>query len=284
MSMRLIRSPKKMQKICRELRERVKTIGLVPTMGYLHEGHLSLVRIAKKRSDVLVVSVFVNPAQFGPREDFKSYPRDFKKDRLLLEEEGCDLIFAPRMEDMYPEGHLAYVTVEKITGKLEGRTRPTHFRGVTTIVAKLFNIVRPDVVVFGQKDAQQAVVLKKMVDDLNYGIKMIIAPTVREKDGLALSSRNEYLSKDERKHATVLYQSLREAKRMIRGGERSASRIVTRMRSLIKKQPAAELDYVAITDARTLEPLKRLKGEVLISLAVRFGQARLIDNIEVKVD
>lgn len=273
-----------MQELCGELKRKGKTIGLVPTMGYLHEGHLSLVRIAKKRSDVLVVSVFVNPTQFGPKEDFQSYPRDFKRDRLLLEEEGCDFVFAPRMEDMYPEGHLTYVTGEKITGKLEGRTRPTHFRGVTTIVAKLFNIVRPDIAVFGQKDGQQAVVLKKMVDDLNYGTTMIIAPTVREKDGLALSSRNKYLSKDERRQATVLYESLREAKRLISRGERSASRIISRMRSLIKKQPAAELDYVAITDARTLEPLKRLKGEVLISLAVRFGKARLIDNIKVKVD
>jgi pantoate--beta-alanine ligase len=273
-----------MQIICGELRRKGKTIGLVPTMGYLHKGHLSLVRLAKKRSDVLVVSVFVNPTQFGPREDFKSYPRDFRRDRLLLEKEGCDFIFAPGMKEMYPEGYLTYVSVEEITSKLEGESRPTHFKGVTTIVAKLFNIVQPDVAVFGQKDAQQAVVLKKMAEDLNHGIRMIIAPTVREKDGLALSSRNKYLSKDERKQATVLYQSLREAKRLIMGGERSAGRIVSRMRSLIRKQPSADLDYIAITDARTLEPLKRLKGEVLISLAVRFGKARLIDNIKVKVD
>jgi pantoate--beta-alanine ligase len=283
MSVRIVRSPKTMQRISRELKRTGKTIGLVPTMGYLHEGHLSLVRIATGRSDVLVVSIFVNPTQFGPKEDFESYPRDFKRDRLLLEEEGCDIIFAPRMKDMYPEAYLTYVTVEKITGKLEGQTRPSHFQGVTTIVAKLFNIVGPDIAVFGQKDAQQAVVLKKMVDDLNYGIKMIIAPTVREWDGLALSSRNKYLSKEERKQATVLHQSLREAKSLIREGERSASRIVSRMRSLIRKQLSAELDYIAITDARTLEPLNRLKGEVLISLAVRFGKARLIDNIRIRV-
>jgi pantoate--beta-alanine ligase len=273
-----------MQKICGELRQKGRTIGLVPTMGYLHEGHLSLVRIAKRRCDALVVSVFVNPTQFGPKEDFKSYPRDFKGDRLLLEEEGCDFVFAPRMEDMYTEGYLTSVTVEKITGKLEGRTRPTHFRGVTTIVAKLFNIVRPDIAVFGQKDAQQAVVLRKMVEDLDYGIKMIIAPTVREKDGLALSSRNKYLSKEERIQATVLYESLREAKRLIGRGERNANRIISRMRSLIEKQPSAELDYIAVTGARTLEVLNKLKGEVLISLAVRFGKARLIDNVRVKVD
>ena len=282
--MRLIRSAKQMRGICGGLKRKGKTVGLVPTMGYLHQGHLSLVRIAKKRSDVLVVSIFVNPTQFGPKEDFGNYPRDFKRDKMLMEKEGCDFIFAPAMKDMYPEGYLTYVTVERITGKLEGAARPTHFRGVTTIVAKLFNIVQPDIAVFGQKDAQQAVVLKKMVDDLNYGIKMIIAPTVRERDGLALSSRNKYLSKDERRQATVLYQSLREAKRRISGGERSASRIVSRMRSLISKQPSAELDYIAITDARTLEPLVRLKGEIIISLAVRFGKARLIDNIKVKVD
>ncbi|UCB53473.1 MAG: pantoate--beta-alanine ligase, partial [Candidatus Zixiibacteriota bacterium] len=261
-----------------------KTIGLVPTMGYLHEGHLSLVRIARKRSDVLLVSIFVNPTQFGPKEDFKSYPRDFKRDKLLLEAEGCDFIFAPRMKDMYPEGYLTYVTVEDITGKLEGRTRPTHFRGVTTVVAKLFNIIRPDVAVFGQKDAQQAVVLNKMVNDLDYGTKMIIAPTIREKDGLALSSRNKYLSEEQREQATVLYQSLREAKRLIGRGERSASRIISRMKNLIRKQPSAKVDYIAITDYRTLEPLNRLKGEVLISLAVRFGKARLIDNIKMKVN
>lgn len=284
MSMRLVKSPKTMQRICGELRQKGKTIGLVPTMGYLHEGHLSLVRIAKSKSDVLVVSVFVNPTQFGPGEDLKSYPRDFKRDRLLLEEEGCDFVFAPRMKNMYPEDCLTYVTVEKITGKLEGRTRPTHFQGVTTIVAKLFNIVQPDIAVFGQKDAQQAVVLKKMVDDLNYGIKMMIAPTIREKDGLALSSRNRYLSEEERKQAAVLYESLREAKKLIGKGERSAKRIISRMRNMINKQPSAKLDYIAITDARTLEPLKRLKGEVLISLAVRFGKARLIDNIKVKVN
>lgn len=272
-----------MQKLCGELKRKGKTIGLVPTMGYLHQGHLSLVRIAKSKSDVLVVSVFVNPTQFGPGEDLKSYPRDIKRDRLLLEEE-CDFVFAPRMKDIYPEGYLTYVTVEKITAKLEGRTRPTHFRGVTTIVAKLFNIVRPDVALFGQKDAQQAVVLKKMVDDLNYGITMIIAPTVREKDGLALSSRNRYLSEEERKQAAVLYESLREAKKLIGRGERSTNKITARMRTLIKRQPSAELDYIAVTDARTLEPLNRLRGEVLISLAVRFGKARLIDNIKVKVD
>jgi len=274
-----------MQKICGGLKGEGKIIGFVPTMGYLHKGHLSLVRIAKRRSDVLVVSVFVNPTQFGPKEDFGRYPRDFKRDKFLLESRlgRDDFVFAPRIKDMYPEGYLTYVNVDKITGKLEGATRPRHFQGVTTVVAKLFNIVRPDIAVFGQKDAQQAVVLKKMVDDLNYGTKMIIAPTVRERDGLATSSRNAYLSKEERKQAKVLYQALRTAKEMIKKGERKASRIVSKMRTLINKQPLADVDYITITDANSLELLNKLKGEILISLAVRFGKPRLIDNITVRI-
>ena len=281
--MRIVRSPKVMQKICRGLKREGKIIGLVPTMGYLHNGHLSLIRIAGKRSNVLVVSVFVNPTQFGPKEDFNKYPRDFRRDQSLLEQEGCDFVFAPRIKDMYPDGYLTYVNVDKITGKLEGEKRPGHFEGVTTVVAKLFNIVQPDIAVFGQKDAQQAVVLKKIVDDLNYGIKMIIAPTVREKDGLATSSRNVYLSKEERKQAEVLYQALRTAKEMIKKGERKANKIVSKMRTLISKQPLAKIDYIAITDANTLELLDKLKGEVLISLAIRFSKTRLIDNIKMKV-
>lgn len=281
--MQIIRSPKKIQKVCGELKSRGKTIGLVPTMGYLHEGHLSLVRIARKKSDVVVVSIFVNPTQFGPKEDLDKYPRDFNRDRFLLEQEHCDYVFAPRVKDMYPKGYLTYVEVDGITERLEGASRPGHFRGVTTIVAKLFNIIRPDLAVFGQKDAQQAVVLKKMADDLDYGIRMVIAPTVREKSGLALSSRNKYLSPEERRQAAVLYQSLTGAKRVIAGGERDAAKIRGRIKSLIEKQPLAHLEYIAITDAHTLEPLKNLKGEVLISLAARFGKVRLIDNIQIKI-
>jgi len=281
----IIRSPKIMQKICGGLKREGKIIGFVPTMGYLHKGHLSLIKIAKRKSDVVVVSIFVNPTQFGPKEDFAKYPRDFKRDRLLLESRlgRDDFVFAPRIKDMYPEGYLTYVNVEKITGKLEGAIRPGHFQGVTTVVAKLFNIVQPDIAVFGQKDAQQAVVLKKMVDDLNYGIKVIIAGTVRERDGLASSSRNVYLLKEERKQTKVLYQALRLAKGMIKKGERSPSRIVSKVIALINKQPLADVDYVAITDAHSLELLNKLKGEILISLAVRFGKTRLIDNIRMKV-
>jgi pantoate--beta-alanine ligase len=283
--MQIIRSPKVMQKICAGLKREGKIIGFVPTMGYLHKGHLSLIKIAKKRSDVLVVSIFVNPTQFGPKEDFERYPRDFKRDVLLLESRlgRDDFVFAPRTKDMYPDGYLTYVNVDEVTHKLEGAIRPGHFQGVTTVVAKLFNIVQPDIAVFGQKDAQQAVVLKKMVDDLNYGVKMIIAGTVREKDGLALSSRNVYLSKEERKQAKVLYQALRQAKEMIKKGERRASKIVSKMNKLIDKQPLAEIDYIAITDAHSLELLNKLKGEILISLAVRFGKTRLIDNIKIRV-
>ncbi len=281
--MRIVRSPKIMQRICGGLKKEGKIIGFVPTMGYLHRGHLSLIRIAKKKSDVLVVSIFVNPTQFGPKEDFNRYPRNFKRDRALLEQEGCDFVFAPRIKDMYPEAYSTYVNTERITDKLEGATRPGHFQGVTTVVAKLFNIVQPDLAVFGQKDAQQAVGIEKMVDDLNYGIKMIIAPTVREKDGLATSSRNVYLSKKERKQARVLYQALRAGREMIKKGEKRTSKIISEMRRVINTQPLADIDYVAITDGSSLEPLNRLKGEILISLAARFGKTRLIDNIKMKV-
>lgn len=281
--MQVIRSPKKMQEVCAGLKRRGKTIGLVPTMGYLHRGHLSLVRTAKGKADVVAASIFVNPTQFGPKEDFTRYPRNLKRDRLLLKQEGCDLVFVPGVRDMYPEGYLTYVNVREITGKLEGASRPGHFCGVTTVVAKLFNVIQPEVAVFGQKDAQQAVVLKKMADDLNYGIRMIIAPTVREKDGLALSSRNTYLSPQERKQAVVLYRSLRDARRLIRAGEKNARRIIAHIRDIISRQSSARLEYVAVTDARTLAPLKKLQGEVLISLAVWFGKTRLIDNVNVSV-
>jgi pantoate--beta-alanine ligase len=281
--MKIIRSPKEMHKICRELKRRGKIIGFVPTMGYLHKGHLSLVRTAGRKTDKVVVSLFVNPTQFGPREDFQKYPRDFKRDCSLLEQAGCNYLFAPSVRTMYPEGYLTYVDVERLTTHLEGAVRSGHFRGVTTIVAKLFNIVQPDVAVFGQKDAQQAVVLKKMVDDLNYGIKMIIAPIVRELDGLACSSRNSYLTREERKQAKVLYQSLQLTKKIIEEGERSVFRIVSKLNKFIDKQPLAKIDYIAVTDANTLEMMNKLRGEVLISLAVRFGKTRLIDNLKVKV-
>lgn len=266
-----------------DLKKRGKTIGFVPTMGYLHQGHLSLMRIARKKSDILIVSIFVNPTQFGPKEDFRSYPRDLQRDKRLLEELRCDYVFCPKVEDMYPHGYETYVEVENSTKVLEGSFRPGHFKGVTTIVAKLFNIVQPDMAIFGQKDFQQAVVIKRMVKDLNFPVEIVVAPTKREKSGLALSSRNSYLSNEEKKEALALYQSLNLAKRMIKAGGRDSRKIRDKMRRLILRQRKARIDYINMNDSETLESLNRLKGEVLISLAVRIGKTRLIDNIRIKV-
>lgn len=281
--MKIITSPEKMQEICNKMQKDGKIIGFVPTMGYLHNGHLSLVRIAKKKSDVVVVSIFVNPAQFGPKEDFKRYPRNFARDKILLQKEGCDYIFAPKMESMYPREYSTFVEVDGLSSKLEGTSRSGHFKGVTTIVAKLFNIVQPDIAVFGQKDAQQAVIIERMVKDLNFKTKVIIAPTVREKDGLAQSSRNKYLSPKQRKSATVLYKSLVLAKGLIKNGEKDARIIVNKMKGLINKEKDAQIDYIAITDTKNLNPIEKIKGEVIISLAVKFGKTRLIDNIKMKI-
>ena len=279
--MKIVQSPNRMQKICLDLKKQGKRVGFVPTMGYLHEGHLSLMKVAKRKSDVLVVSLFVNPAQFGPKEDFKTYPRDLRRDKRFLKEVGCDYLFCPEAKDMYPEHFDTYVEVENLTKVLEGVFRPGHFKGVTTIVAKLFNVVQPDIAVFGQKDFQQGVVIKRMVKDLHMPVKIIVAPTIREKSGFALSSRNSYLSNEERRQALVLYESLNLAKRMIRSGEREAKNITDKMRKLILEMPGAKIDYVSINDSGTLRPLKRLNGDVLISLAVRIGKTRLIDNIRV---
>jgi len=281
--MKIIKSPQKMQKISLELKRKGKIIGFVPTMGFLHPGHLSLVKVAKKNSDVVVTSIFVNPTQFGPKEDFKTYPRDFNRDQKLLQKEGCDIIFFPQVKDIYPSNYLTYVNVEKITDILEGAFRPGHFQGVTTVVAKLFNIVLPDVAVFGQKDAQQAVVIKKMVKDLNFPMKILVAPTAREKNGLARSSRNSYLTKEQRKKAGVLYKSLELAKDLIHQGEKNSAVIINQMKKLIGLEKMAKLDYISINDAENLEPQKKLKAEVLISLAAKFGKTRLIDNLKIRV-
>jgi pantoate--beta-alanine ligase len=281
--MQIIKSPRKMQKLSLGLKKQGKLIGFVPTMGYLHQGHLSLVKAARKHSDVVVASIFVNPTQFGPKEDFKTYPRNFKKDQALLQKEGCDIIFYPQVKDIFPPNFLTYVDVEKITKKLEGASRPGHFKGVTTIVAKLFNLVLPDIAVFGQKDAQQAVVIKKMVKDLNYPVKIMVAPTIRGKNGLAMSSRNSYLTKEEREKAKILYGSLELAKNLIKKGERNSSAIIDKMKKSIALEKAAKLDYINISEANTLAPLKEIEGEVLISLAARFGKTRLIDNLKIRV-
>lgn len=283
--MRVITKIKEMQRVADELRKEGKIIGVVPTMGYLHEGHLSLIRIAKEKSDIVITTIFVNPLQFAPNEDYDKYPRDFERDVKLAQSAGCDIIFHPSVEEMYPENFLTYVEVEKLTKVLEGEFRPTHFRGVTTVVAKLFNITKPHIAVFGQKDAQQALIIKQMVRDLNFDIEIIVAPIVRESDGLAMSSRNVYLSESERKDATVLYQSLKLAEKLIEEGERNSSVIISKMEDLIKSKPTAKIDYIAIVDPNTLEKVESLSEgkEYLIALAVRIGSTRLIDNTLVKI-
>lgn len=256
-----------------------KTIGFVPTMGYLHSGHLSLIRQAKKDCDICLVSIFVNPIQFGPREDYKKYPRDLEVDSILAKSAGGDCIFYPQAKDMYDMGYSTYVNVEKITDYLCGASRPGHFRGVATVVAKLFNIVQPDIAYFGQKDFQQALVIKKMVKDLNMPLKIKVMPIVRDSDGLALSSRNVYLSAREKSDALVLSRSLQKAREIILRGERKAGKIIAAMRNEISRKKSARIDYITIAHAQTLEPLKYVKKKALIALAVCFGKTRLIDNI-----
>jgi len=254
-------------------------LGFVPTMGYLHEGHLALVRRAKAGNPTVAVSIFVNPTQFGPKEDFARYPRDPERDLALLEKEGADIVFMPSAEEIYPPNFNSWVEVGKITEKLEGAARPGHFRGVATVVARLFDIVRPDKAYFGQKDAQQLLVIKKMASDLDMSIEIIAVPTVREPDGLAMSSRNSYLNAEERKQAVVLYQALTLAQRLYADGEKDAKAILKQMTALIRKQPLADIEYISIADAETLDELDRVKPPALISMAVRLGKTRLIDNV-----
>ncbi|MGA2623072.1 MAG: pantoate--beta-alanine ligase [Bacteroidota bacterium] len=283
--MNIINSISEMQHAADALRREGKRIGVVPTMGYLHEGHLSLIRIAKKKSDIVITTVFVNPAQFGPNEDLSRYPRDLDRDTHLAETAGTDILFVPNEKEMYPEGYHSYVNVEKITEVLEGSFRPTHFRGVATVVAKLFNITKPHVAVFGQKDAQQAAVVRQAVKDLNFDVEIIVAPIVREPDGLAMSSRNVYLSPDERKQALALSQSLELARKRIATGERKCEVVLAEMKNHIASQPSAQIDYISIADATTLQELTRLgRGTTaLVSLAVRIGSTRLIDNALITV-
>jgi len=272
-----------MQKISTALKRKGKIIGFVPTMGYLHQGHLSLIKLAKKKSDVVVVSIFVNPLQFGPKEDFKRYPRDLKRDTSLARQAGCNILFVPSQRQMYPERYTSYVNVEKLSDTLEGKFRTGHFKGVATVVAKLFNIVQPDLAFFGQKDAQQVVIIQKMVQDLNFNLKIIVGSTIRDPSGLALSSRNSYLAEDERKTASVLFQSLLKAKSIIEQGERNSSKVIHEMEKMILSQPKTIIDYIGITDSQTLEPLEKISGEVLITMAVYVGSTRLIDNLKIKV-
>jgi pantoate--beta-alanine ligase len=262
----------------RAWRATAEGVGLVPTMGYLHEGHLSLVRACRQENARSVVSIFVNPTQFAPNEDLARYPRDEVRDLALLEAERVDAVFAPAVEDIYPDGFSTYIQVEGLTQRLEGASRPTHFRGVTTVVAKLLAIVAPDRVYFGQKDAQQLVVIRRMVHDLNMPVEIIGMPIVREPDGLAMSSRNVYLSPEERKAAHVLCLAVSLAARMFDDAERDASRIRKAMQDLIAAEPLASIDYVSVADAETLEEIDVVERTALVSLAVRFGKTRLIDN------
>ncbi len=273
----------RMQTLVKMLKKEGKTIGFVPTMGYLHEGHVSLMRAARSHTDVVIVSIFVNPLQFGPSEDCEKYPRDFNRDEELSRQAGVDVIFCPKKEDMYPGGYSTYVDAERLTEGLCGASRPGHFRGVTTVVAKLFCIVKPDMAYFGQKDAQQAIVIKKMVEDLNMGIDVKVLPTVREKDGLAMSSRNACLSKAERQEAVVLYESLKAAEGLVRKGVRDSKEIVEAMKKVIKAAPSAKIDYISIVHTKDLKDVETISDEALVALAVFIGRTRLIDNVLVKV-
>ena len=257
-----------------------RPLGLVPTMGYLHAGHLALVKRAREESAAVVVSIFVNPTQFGPTEDLATYPRDMERDLALLEQERADIVFAPSVEEMYPAGYSTYVDVEGITSRLEGEQRPEHFRGVATVVTKLFTIVRPDRSYFGQKDGQQLVVVRRLAQDLNLCTEVVAVPTVREPDGLALSSRNAYLSERERKAASVLSHALRRVEELWRGGERDGEALRGKMRRTVQAEPLAELDYVSVADVVTLEEMSTVDRHAMASLAVRVGRARLIDNIQ----
>lgn len=269
----------------KDVRERVNawkreglTIGFVPTMGYLHEGHKSLMQAARKNNDKVVVSVFVNPMQFGPNEDLESYPRDFEKDSALCESVGVDLIFHPEPEEMYADGFCSYVDMNGLTGELCGKSRPIHFRGVQTVVLKLFNIVKPDTAYFGQKDAQQLAVIKRMVKDLNVDTEIVGCPIVREADGLAKSSRNAYLNPDERKAALILSRSLKLGRELIENGETDSKAVIKAITDSINTEPLAKIDYVDVVDFDTITPVDKIGKSVLVAIAVYIGKTRLIDN------
>jgi pantoate--beta-alanine ligase len=255
------------------------SVGFVPTMGYLHEGHLALVRQARAENSIVVVSIFVNPAQFGPAEDFKTYPRDTERDLAMLQKEKTDIVFMPSAEEMYPDRFSTWVVIEKVTDRLEGSSRPGHFKGVATVVAKLFNIVEPTRAYFGQKDAQQVLVIKKMAADLNMNLEVVVSPTVRERDGLAMSSRNVYLNPQERRTAAVLFKALTMARKLREKGESDAETLRQQMIALISREPLAKIEYISVADTDTLEELSTMDRPALASMAVRIGKTRLIDNM-----
>ncbi len=277
--MRVISTVAEMQAACRELRQSGKSLGLVPTMGALHQGHLSLIRAARAHNPAVAASIFVNPLQFGPNEDFSKYPRTFERDCQLLEAEKVDLVFAPSNEEMYPEGASTTVYVAGLSEKLDGKSRPGHFQGVTTVVAKLFEIVRPHRAYFGQKDAAQVAVIRKMVEDLNVDLEIVICPIVRESDGLALSSRNAYLSPEQRKQALALYRSLMRVQTFADRGERSSSALIEAGKQVIADEPALKLDYFDVVNPNTLDPLADITHGALVAVAAWVGTTRLIDNV-----
>ncbi len=276
--MKVVHEPRGMQALADEIRSRDGRIALVPTMGFLHEGHLSLMREGRKRADHLVASIFVNPTQFGPQEDLDAYPRDFARDKGLLLEEGVDVLFCPTDRAMYPNGYQTYVTVEQVTRNLCGRSRPTHFRGVVTVVTKLFHIVKPHVALFGRKDFQQLVVIRRMVEDLNMDIEIVGCPIVREPDGLAMSSRNKYLSAQERREALAIKQALDRAEDLHRKGETGAGTLVQEARKILALYPGIRTDYVSLCDARTLDEIQEVQDESVMAVAAFVGKTRLIDN------
>lgn len=276
--MKIVSTVEEVRAEVKKWREEGLTVGLVPTMGYLHEGHKSLIDKAVEQNDKVVVSVFVNPIQFGPTEDLATYPRDLQRDSVLCENAGADLIFHPEKEDMYFDDFCTYIDMENLTKGLCGKTRPTHFRGVCTVVGKLFNIVQPDRAYFGQKDAQQLAVIRRMVRDLNFNLEIIGCPIIREEDGLAKSSRNTYLSPEERQAATILHKGLTKGEELVRGGEKNATTVVNAIREVIETEPLAKIDYVEMVDFDNIQPVETIEGTVLTAVAVYIGKTRLIDN------
>jgi pantoate--beta-alanine ligase len=282
--MKICRTIHEFRSACLPLRRHGRRLGFVPTMGALHQGHLSLMRAARAQCEVVAASIFVNPLQFGPNEDFAKYPRNFERDRELLEKESVDLLFVPSVEEMYPPGAVTYVTVEGLSEKLCGKSRPGHFRGVTTAVSKLFHIVEPDSAFFGQKDAAQAAIIRRMVRDLNFPIEIVVCPIVRETDGLAMSSRNDYLDQQQRRSALVLYRSLMRVKELFEGKERNVARLIAAGKKVFEQEPSVRLDYFEIVNPDTLDPVEEISENALVAVAAFVGRTRLIDNIVLGVD
>jgi pantoate--beta-alanine ligase len=277
--MKVAKTIKSVRNLVKAARRKGKRIGFVPTMGALHIGHISLIKKAKQQTDFVVVSIFVNPTQFGPSEDFKKYPRTIKSDLAICRKAGVDVVFAPSSQEMYPDENLTWVNIEKLTEPLCGKYRPGHFRGVATVCAKLFNIVAPDVAFFGQKDAQQAIIIKRMVADLNMPLKIVVCPTVRQADGLAVSSRNQYLTRQQKKDATFLYRALKKTESLIKQGTKRSKTVIGEAKKVLKQVPSIKIEYISIVNAQTLQELDKITGRVLIAVAVKIGSTRLIDNI-----